>query len=44
MSFLPIEYARAVNAIHAATALAFGFFFNINTPDIMIPMPITMIP
>jgi len=39
-----MEYARAVNAIHAATALALGFFFNMNIPDIMIPMPMTIIP
>jgi len=39
-----MAYASAVNAIHAATALALGFFFRINIPDIMIPMPMTIIP
>lgn len=39
-----MAYAKAVNAIQAATALAFGFFFSMYMPDIMIPMPITIMP
>lgn len=34
----------AVNAIQAATDLAVGLNFNITTPDITIPMPITRMP
>lgn len=41
---LPIAYKTAVNAIHAATNLALGLTLNMNTPDIMMPKPITRIP
>lgn len=38
------EYTTAVNAIHPATDLAVGLNFNITTPEMTIPMPITNMP